>query len=196
MSGAWAWAPAFLAAVAVLCWPARSPWLPGRATGLRPVRGRGAPGATGPGRPGARSPVLVAEALELMALALRGGGSVTVAVRTVAGVLPGPLGEDLGVVAAALHGGEDPDRAWSAAHGCWRVGARALRLAQAAGVPPGQALVDAAADLRREAVADVEVRAARLGVRLVLPLGLAYLPAFVLITVVPVVLALTRDLTW
>ena len=59
-----------------------------------------------------------------------------------------------------------------------------------------QALVDAAADLRREAVADVEVRAARLGVRLVLPLGLAYLPAFVLITVVPVVLALTRDLTW
>lgn len=196
MSGAWAWTPAFLAAVAVLCWPAPSPWLPGPATGLRPVRGQGAPDTTGPGRPGARSPVLVAEALELMALALRGGGSVTVAVRTVAGVLPGPLGEDLGVVAAALHGGEDPDRAWSGADRYWRVGARALRLAQAAGVPPGQALVDAAADLRREAVADVEVRAARLGVRLVLPLGLAYLPAFVLITVVPVVLALTRDLTW
>jgi pilus assembly protein TadC len=45
-------------------------------------------------------------------------------------------------------------------------------------------------------VADVEVAAARLGVRLVVPLGLAYLPAFVLTTVVPVVLALTRSLSW
>ncbi|MGD8200373.1 type II secretion system F family protein [Ornithinimicrobium sp. W1679] len=143
-----------------------------------------------------RGPVLVAEALELIALALQGGGSVAQALRTVGAVIPGPPGRELQDVATALHRGEDPDEAWGSVDACWTPGARSLRLAQAAGVAPGEALVGAARDLRREAVADVEVGAARLGVRLVVPLGLAYLPAFVLITVVPVVLALTRDLTW
>jgi pilus assembly protein TadC len=61
-------------------------------------------------------------------------------------------------------------------------------------VPPAGLLRDAAADLRRDALAQVEVATARLSVRLVLPLGLAFLPAFVLTTVVPVVLALADGL--
>lgn len=190
------WSAVLLGAAAVLCWPAKAAWLPARSAGRGRARAGAPPRGSGPGPDGARSPVLVAEAMELIALALRGGGSVTVAVRTVAGVLPGPLGDDLREVGAALQRGEDPDRAWATVDACWRSGARTLRLAQAAGAAPGEALVDAARDLRREAAADVEAGAARLGVRLVVPLGLAYLPAFVLITVVPVVLALTRDLTW
>lgn len=118
------------------------------------------------------------------------------AIRTVAGTLPEPLGEQLRGVAAVLRRGEDPTEAWAAAGAHWAPARRSLDLAESAGIPPARALVRTADDLRREAVADVEVAAARLGVRLVVPLGLAYLPAFVLTTVVPVVLALTRSLSW
>ena len=39
----------------------------------------------------------------------------------------------------------------------------------------------------------LEVATATLGVRIVLPLGLLFLPAFLLTTVVPIVLALARQ---
>lgn len=136
------------------------------------------------------------DALELIAVALDGGTSVAAAAMTVADVLPEPLAGQLRGVANALQRGEDPTQAWSEAGRHWAPARRSLDLAQAAGIPPAEALVRAAQDLRRDAVADVEVAAARLGVRLVVPLGLAYLPAFVLITVVPVVLALTAGLSW
>ncbi|AXH97142.1 type II secretion system F family protein [Ornithinimicrobium avium] len=190
-----------VAAAAVLLWPAgpRPAWTPaGRRRG---ARGRWRPGrAAGAGHraegdgPAGRG--LVAEALELVALALAGGGSLVSAVAWVAQVLPGATGERLAEVAARLGEGVPVEQAWEDAGEQWAPAVRSLRLAEGAGVPPGEALTRAAADLRREAVGDVEVGAAKLGVRLVLPLGLAYLPAFVLTTVVPVVLALTRDLVW
>ncbi|GAA5167141.1 type II secretion system F family protein [Ornithinimicrobium tianjinense] len=138
---------------------------------------------------------LVPEALELIALALGGGASVVAAVAEVASTLPAPLGAELGQVASGLAGGDDPVQVWERTGDHWAPARRALGLAEAAGVAPTEALLAAAADLRRDAVADVEVATARLAVRLVLPLGLAYLPAFVLTTVVPLVLALVRDLS-
>lgn len=204
-----------LAASAVIAWPLpqRGPWTPrdphpgtgaGRA-GLRveaqaaerPGPAGATRGGTSSARPFETSTVhLVPEALELIALALAGGSSVGAAAGTVAATLPGRHARELGAVAQALRGGEEPAEAWSAAGPHWAVARRSLDLAGQAGVPPAEALVQAARDLRRDAVADVEVAAARLGVRLVVPLGLFYLPAFVLTTVVPVVLALTRDLRW
>jgi pilus assembly protein TadC len=68
----------------------------------------------------------------------------------------------------------------------------ALRLARAAGVAPSSLLLTGADDLRSNRLAAIDVAAARLGVRLVVPLGVAFLPAFVLTTIVPVVLALAR----
>lgn len=134
--------------------------------------------------------------MELMAVALTGGASVGAAARTVSSTLPEPLASQLRAVAEDLRRGEDTDDAWRAAGAHWAPARRCLDLAQSSGVPPAEALVRAAQDVRRDAVADVEVAAARLGVRLVLPLGLAYLPAFVLTTIVPVVLALTGELSW
>lgn len=139
---------------------------------------------------------LVPEALELLALALQGGGSLGDAAAGVAGVLPRRRADQLARVARTLRSGVDTAGAWAEAGPDWEPARRALELAQVAGVPPGPALRQAATDLRRDAVADVEVATARLGVRLVLPLGLTFLPAFVLITVLPLVLALTRDLAW
>lgn len=189
------------AAVVVLLWTSSPPaaWTPTREAGpgtlwsrMVPVRarGRGGDARTGPARG------LVPEAMELLALALRGGGSLAEAARTVSLVLPDPVGAGLARVADALHRGQDTGQAWAAAGQEWEPARRSLELARVAGVAPGSALRQAAVDLRATMVADVEVGTARLGVRMVLPLGLAFLPAFVLTTVLPLVLALTRDLTW
>lgn len=194
---------AIAAGAAVLLWPAARPpvWTPGRGawSTLRGAWGRRAGPAsagTGRGRTAGAARGLVPEALELVALALLGGGSLAGAVARVGGVLPGERGRELATVGARLHDGVPAEEAWQAAGAHWAPARRSLQLAEAAGVAPSQALVRSARDLRRDAVADVEVAAARLGVRLVVPLGLAYLPAFVLTTVLPVVLALTRGLTW
>ncbi|QFG67596.1 hypothetical protein [Ornithinimicrobium pratense] len=139
---------------------------------------------------------LIPEALELLALALQGGGALGEAARTVSLVLPEDNGEGLAQVASALHRGQDTGQAWAAAGPQWEPARRSLELARVAGVAPGPALRQTAADLRAGMVTTVEVGTARLGVRMVLPLGLAFLPAFVLTTVLPLVLALTRDLSW
>ena len=62
-----------------------------------------------------------------------------------------------------------------------------LRLAQRAGVPAAALLRAAAEDVRDDAAAAGLAAAERLAVRLVLPLGVCVLPAFVLVGVVPVV---------
>ncbi len=66
----------------------------------------------------------------------------------------------------------------------------AVLLARDAGVAVAPLLVQAGAAQRRREAAAARVAAARLGVRVVLPTGLCLLPAFVLLGVVPLVLAL------
>lgn len=184
------------AALAVLLWwsPRRRPWTPMTPRGRE---GEDDPSATtGLAGPRRDDPDLVPEALELLSLALQGGGSLGDAAGGVAAVLPADRAEQLRVLSLALRTGADGSAAWAAAGPDWEAARRSLDLALVAGVAPGPALRAAASDLRRDTVADVEIATARLGVRLVLPLGLTFLPAFVLITVLPLVLALTRDVAW
>ena len=108
-----------------------------------------------------------------------------------AGPAPG-LGCDLLVV--ALGGGAPPAAALASVE---RVavdcglsidlfGAReVLALAERAGAPATELLRSAAEEARRVARSDAQARAARLGVLLMLPLGLCVLPAFFAIGVVP-----------
>lgn len=190
----WPVVSAALAALAVLLWPRR-----GRHTGFVPgPRGDGLRGS-GPERlvpllrrrrRPSEEELAVPEVLDLVALALDGGTSTIGALRAAADRLPGRGGTELRTVAAALEWGLPDEAAWSAAPQRWEAAGRALRLASRAGVPPAALLRQAAEDVRRERLHAVEAATARLGVRLVLPLGLAFLPAFVLTTVVPVVLAL------
>jgi pilus assembly protein TadC len=56
------------------------------------------------------------------------------------------------------------------------------------------ALTRVADDLRADATTDVESRARIAGVLVVLPLGLCFLPAFVLTGLVPVVVAIVGDM--
>ena len=65
-----------------------------------------------------------------------------------------------------------------------------LAFSAAAGVPAAALLRAQAVERRRTAAADAQRRAVLLGTKLLLPLGLCVLPAFVLLGVIPVVVAL------
>lgn len=135
----------------------------------------------------------VAGVIDLLALTLRGGVGLVEAMEAVATRVGGLLGLHLRTVAAAHRWGVEDESAWASVPSAWQPAARALRMAATAGVPPADVLVRAAEEIRRAEQQRLEVATATLGVRIVLPLGLAFLPAFVLTTVVPIVLALARQ---
>jgi len=186
-----------LAGVAVLVWPSFHP--------VRLLAGRDSADVTGGGSAGAATPVdagfsrtgvpvaAVAGVIDLLALTLRGGAGLVEAMEAVAARVGGPLGLHLQTVAAAGRWGVDDATAWASVPPAWQPAARALRMATTAGVPPADLLVRAAEEVRRAEQQRLEVATATLGVRIVLPLGLVFLPAFVLTTVVPIVLALARQ---
>jgi len=135
----------------------------------------------------------IADVADLLALVLLSGRGVTSAMSVVSERVGGRLGSDLAVVVAACAWGLEDERAWSAVDPAWQPVARALVLAEAAGVPPSLTLAEAAEDIRRAEDHRLEVASERVGVRLVLPLGLTFLPAFVFTTVIPVVAALAHE---
>ncbi len=111
-----------------------------------------------------------------------------------------PIAVDL--LAAALRAGapparaaEHPEEAWSALAGipeADRLRRAAVRSADSGAAMTG-ALGRLADDLRAARAARVEAGAQRLGVLVVLPLGVCFLPAFVLTGVVPVVATVLGD---
>jgi Flp pilus assembly protein TadB len=137
--------------------------------------------------------VEVADAVDLLALALHGGAGLVEAIEAVASRLDGPLGAHLHTVAAAERWGVGTVAAWASVPSAWQPAARALRMAATAGIAPADLLSRAADDIRDAEEQRLDVATARLGVRVVLPLGLLFLPAFVLTTVVPIVLALAAQ---
>jgi tight adherence protein B len=64
-----------------------------------------------------------------------------------------------------------------------------LQLSTRAGVPAAELLRAEAEEQRRDARADAQAAAAALGVRLMLPLGLCVLPAFLVLGVAPLLVA-------
>jgi len=194
-----------LTAAAVLAWPSAYPisrLALGRASVGGGAFGGGAVG-DGSARAGksvhagsSRTVVPAAEVagvIDLLALTLRGGVGLVEAMEAVATRVGGLLGLHLQTVAAAGRWGVDDATAWASVPSAWQPAARALRMAATAGVPPADVLVRAAEEVRRAEQQRLEVATSTLGIRIVLPLGLAFLPAFVLTTVVPIVLALANQ---
>ena len=134
-------------------------------------------------------------ALDLLAGVLRAGLPVGAAVHLVAASIGGPLGQRLDLVGRELARGVDPTRAWVAVAGLPGGGRLAPAVIRAA--DSGAALASAfgrlADDLRNSAASRAQARAQRAGVLLVLPLGLCFLPAFVVAGVVPVIVAVLGD---
>jgi pilus assembly protein TadC len=128
-------------------------------------------------------------AAELMVACLRAGQPLGGAVETTAAALGGPLGERLAYVGARIRLGADPDAAWAALGDERHLGsfARAMRRAAAGGAPVADVLTRLADDARHEARAAAAAAARKVGVQAIAPLGLCFLPAFVLIGIIPTI---------
>lgn len=137
--------------------------------------------------------------LDLLAACLAGGAPLAAAAAAVAAALPGPAGRRASAVAAALDVGCPPAEAWAALAAGQpddplAPAARALSRAADGGAPVAAAVARLAAEARLDARARGEQAARRVGVVAVAPLGLCFLPAFVLLGVVPVVVGLAAPL--
>ncbi|MEV0003268.1 type II secretion system F family protein [Micromonospora sp. NPDC050980] len=134
-------------------------------------------------------------AADLLAAALRAGGPVDRSVLAVAEALGGPLADRLGRVGRTLNLGGTPTEAWAhlrpVAGAAGLVGA-AIRSSNSGAALAG-ALTRLADDLRAERSTTAEASARRAGVLIVLPLGLCFLPAFILAGLVPVIVAVLGD---
>ncbi|WP_285728129.1 type II secretion system F family protein [Psychromicrobium xiongbiense] len=166
---------------------------------------------------GVRDPAML---LELVACMLESGSPLPRCIRHLAGIAEPHCGEQLLVVAHGLDLGLEWDSAWqgalahvdqglSAAPGL-TPGAlnrpvtsprssslrllsqleHALRSLALTGAPSASMLRAEVGRLRRQEHRELQRRAASLGVRLVLPMGLCALPAFFALGVIPVLLAL------
>jgi pilus assembly protein TadC len=134
-------------------------------------------------------------AVDLLAAALRSGAPPARAAEVVGEALGGPLGRRLVRVGTALRLGTRPAEAWAALGGipgADRLCRTAVRSADSGAAMTG-ALGRLAGDLRAARAARADAGAQRLGVLVVLPLGLCFLPAFLLTGVVPVVVAVLSD---
>ena len=172
------------AALAAALWPGR------RTICLAPTPGR--PGAAA--RPAASrepaTPHTVADALVLLALALRSGMGQREALECVARTCDGAVAGQLRAVSAALRWGRPSEEAWAYAPAVWRPAALAWQVSEVTGAGPAQLVEDASWRLRDRGGGVLAAAGARAGVRLVLPLGAAFLPSFACTSVIPVVLAL------
>ena len=144
--------------------------------------------------------------LDLLASCLAGGAPLPEAARAVAAAVQGPAGERLTDVCLQLSVGTPPAQAWSGLTGSpddptrgrevdpLAPAARALGRAAEGGAPVADAVARLAEDARAHARAQGQQAARRVGVLVVAPLGLCFLPAFVLLGVVPIVAGLVGPL--
>lgn len=129
---------------------------------------------------------------ELLAAAIEAGADLRTALAAVA-ECGGPAAARLGAAARLLHLGAPAERAWTAlteeGGSALAPLATALTLSADTGAALAERLLQLAADARAKVALASGERARRAGVRAVAPLGLCFLPAFVLVGVVPIVAA-------
>ena len=138
--------------------------------------------------------------LDLLGAALLAGLNPHKAILRITERAPDVLREDLALAAAVLRLGGTPAAALRAAADRsgldeLRAAAAAMEAAERWGAPPAEALAARAEALRSRTRLQAEAEAGRAAVRLAFPLVLCFLPAFVLLTVVPTVAGALRALT-
>ncbi len=135
-------------------------------------------------------------AADRLAACVSAGAGPREAAEAVGDSLGGPVGERLARTAAELRLGGEPADAWG------RLGAipgaaglaRCLERAGATGAPAADPVSRLAEGLRTERAREAAARAQRAGVLMVGPVGLCFLPAFLVVGVVPVVIGLASGL--
>jgi Flp pilus assembly protein TadB len=139
----------------------------------------------------------VALVADLVAGCLSAGTLVPDAVAAAAEGADGALGERCRGVATALRAGAPPEQAWAD----WLADPRLAPIARTAvrtahsGAATAEELRRTAARLRVQRKAVLQQRVRQASVWVVVPLGLCFLPAFVLVAVVPLVIGLLPSLS-
>ncbi len=137
-------------------------------------------------------PLAVAASLDLLGACLRAGLPVSAAITAMASTAPKPMADTLSRVADLLTLGADPDAAWSEA--ALDPDTEALARMARRSARSGSSLSSSMAELAERSRGDAEDLAAaaaeRAGVLISGPLGLCFLPAFIALGIVPVVIGL------
>jgi pilus assembly protein TadC len=135
-------------------------------------------------------------AADLLAACIAAGATPVAAARAVGEALAGPVGERLATGAAEVRLGGEPAVAWgrlASLPGAEPL-ARLLERAGDTGVPTAAPVARLAAQARAEWGRAATARARRAGVLVTAPVGLCFLPAFITVGVLPVVIGLAGEL--
>jgi Flp pilus assembly protein TadB len=140
-------------------------------------------------------PLPLAAGWDLLAACLRAGLPVPLAVAAVAEQLPGTVGDELRTVADRLALGAPAHAAWdvpetSALHKI----ARAARRSAHSGTGLAEVAERAAGEVRADVRDAAAARGQRAAVLITGPLGLCFLPAFLVLGVAPVVIGLASGI--
>ncbi|MFJ3231650.1 type II secretion system F family protein [Streptomyces sp. NPDC086787] len=131
-------------------------------------------------------------AADLLAACIAAGAGPVVAAQAVGDALAGPVGDGLARGAAEVRLGGEPAHAWrrlAELPGAAPL-ARLLERADESGLPAAGPVARLAADARARWARTATARARRAAVLVTAPVGLCFLPAFVVVGVVPVVIGL------
>ncbi|MFJ5042209.1 type II secretion system F family protein [Streptomyces parvulus] len=131
-------------------------------------------------------------AADLLAACIAAGASPVAAARAVGHALGGPVGDALGRGAAEVRLGGEPEGAWRGLAAVPGAGplARLLERADVSGLPAAGPAARLAAQARADWARRTTVRARRAAVMVTAPVGLCFLPAFIAVGVLPVVIGL------
>ena len=132
-------------------------------------------------------------ACDLVGVCLGAGVPVAGALAAVGDAVPGPLGAQLRRVAALYRLGAEPRGAWADVPSELAGLGRVLIRAGESGATVAPALRSLAADSRAAERLDAEAAVRRAGVWVLAPLGACFLPAFLCLGVVPLVLGIAGD---
>ncbi|CAM5426112.1 type II secretion system F family protein [Streptomyces griseomycini] len=131
-------------------------------------------------------------AADLLSACIAAGAGPVTAAQAVGDALGGPVGEALARGAAEVRLGGEPGAAWqrlASVPGTVAL-ARLLERADASGLPLSVPVARLAAEARAEWARAATARARRAAVMVSAPVGLCFLPAFVAVGVLPVVIGL------
>lgn len=146
---------------------------------------------------GRREEVDVAVLLDLLAAALAVGSPIPQALSAVGGAVSGQRGDALRRISAQLALGADWEQAWNTASpgSSLQMVKSSLAPAWMSGAPVAPILEHAKKRVRAQRSARDREAAKKLSVRLIIPVAVCYLPAFVVLGLIPVLLALIGQQT-
>lgn len=130
----------------------------------------------------------------LLAALLASGATIEASVAALAESHRGALTPALQRVAAAMRLGAGADEAWRTGADTLAPIADAVRRSATTGAPAAALLADVVVDEQRRWRSRVEVAARSVGVRAIPPLVVCFLPAFLLVGVVPVIASIAAPL--